>query len=115
MNVPGDSPDYFGYISPKNIVTRHPEVARTTVYLICKNLKEHGAAYPILHAEPPPIGRRQLITPAIENDIVELLMRAPTHYLDEIQHWILMNHNIWVLESTVCYTIKCKDFTQKVT
>ena len=86
--------DYFGYISPKNIVTRHPEVARTTVYLICKNLKEHGAAYPILHVELPPIGRHRLITPTIEDDIVKLLMRAPTHYLNEIRHWILMNHNI---------------------
>jgi len=74
--------DYFGYILPKNIITRHPEVARTTVYLICKNLKEHGAAYPILHAELPPISRRRLITPTIEDDIVELLMRAPTHYLN---------------------------------
>jgi uncharacterized protein (DUF2384 family) len=107
--------DYFGYISPKNIVTRHPEVARTTVYLICKNLKEHGAAYPILHAELPPIGRRRLITPTIEDDIVELLMRAPTHYLDEIRHWILMNHNIWISESTVCRTIKRKAFTRKIT
>ena len=66
--------DYFGYISPKNIITRHPEIARTMVYLICKNLKEHRAAYPILHAEPLLIGRHQLITPVIENNIVELLM-----------------------------------------
>ena len=50
--------DYFGYILPKNIITRHPEVARTMVYLIYKNLKEHEAAYPILYAELPLIGRR---------------------------------------------------------
>jgi hypothetical protein len=86
--------DYFGYILPKNIITRHPEVARTIVYLICKNLKEHGAAYPILHAELPPIGRRQLITPTMEDDIVKLLIRASTHYLNEIRHWILINYNI---------------------
>ena len=86
--------DYFGFIAPKYIVLRHPEVARCTIYLLIKNLKEHGAAYPILHTEPQPFGRPQLITPAIEDDIVELLMRAPTHYLDEIRHWILMNHNI---------------------
>ena len=42
-------------------------------------------------------------------------MRALTHYLNEIQHWILMNHNIWILESTVCYTIKRREFTRKVT
>ena len=105
--------DYFGYISPKNIVTRHPEVARTTVYLICKNLKEHRAVYPILHAELPPIGRRRLITLTMEDNIVKLLIWAPTHYLDEIQHWILMNHNIWVSESTICRIIKRKEFTQK--
>ena len=107
--------DYFGLISTKNIVTRHPEVAQCTVYSFIKNLKEHGAVYPILHAEPQPFGRRRLITPAIEDDVVELLMRAPTHYLDEIRHWILMNHNIWISESTVYRTIKRREFTQKVT
>ena len=86
--------DYFGLISTKNIVIRHPEVAQCTVYLLVKNLKEHGAAYPILHAEPQPFGRPRLITLAIEDDIMEMLMRAPTQYLDEIRHWILMNHNI---------------------
>ena len=106
--------DYFGFIKPIHIVTRHPEVAWSTVYLLCKNLKEHRAAYPTVQALPPP-GRTWLITPAIEDDVVELLMHAPTDYLDEIQHWILMNHNIWVSESTVCCTIKCKDFTWKVT
>jgi transposase len=107
--------DYFGLISTKNIIIRHPEVAQSTVYLLIKNLKEHGAAYPILHAEPQPFGRRRLITPAIEDDVVELLMRAPTYYLDEIRHWILMNYNIWISESTVCRTIKRKEFTRKVT
>ena len=81
-------------IASKNIVTRHPEVAQCTVYLLVKNLKEHRAAYPILRAEPQPFGIPRLITPAIEDNVVELLIRAPTHYLDEIRHWILMNHNI---------------------
>ena len=83
--------------------------------MLVKNLKEHGAAYPILHAEPQPFSRPYLITPAIEDDVVELLMRAPTHYLDEIQHWILMNYNIWISESTICRTIKRREFTRKVT
>ena len=103
--------DYFGYILPKNIVTRHPEVARTMVYLICKNLKEHRAAYLILYAELPPISRRQLITPTIEDDIVELLMWALTHYFDEIRYWILINYNIWIVKSTIYYIIKYKKFT----
>ena len=103
--------DYFSFIVPKYIVLRHPEVARCTIYSLIKNLKEHGAAYPILHAEPQPFGRPRLITPAIEDDIVELLMRAPTHYFDEIRHWILINHNIWISESTVCRTIKRREFT----
>ena len=102
--------NYFGLIAAKNIVIRHPEVAQCTIYSLIKNLKEHGAAYPVLYAEPQ-LGRPRLITPAIEDDVVELLMRAPTHYLDEIRHWILMNHNIWILESTVCCTIKRKEFT----
>ena len=51
----------------------------------------------------------------MEDNIVELFMRAPTHYLDKIQHWILMNHNIWISESTVCHIIKRREFTQKVT
>jgi hypothetical protein len=102
--------DYFGLIAAKNIVIRHPEVAQCTVYSLIKNLKEHKAAYPVLYTEPQP-GRPQLITPAIEDDIVELLMRAPTHYLNKIRHWILMNHNIWILESTVCRTIKHREFT----
>ena len=106
--------DYFGFIKPIHIVTRHPEVAQSTVYLLCKNLKEHGAAYPTIQALPP-AGRTRLITPAIEDDVVELLMRAPTHYLDEIRHWILMNYNIWISESTVCRTIKRREFTRKVT
>ena len=103
--------DYFGLISSKNIVIRHPEVAQCTVYLLVKNLKEHRAAYPILHAEPQLFGRPRLITPAIEDGIMELLMRAPTHYFDEIRHWILINHNIWISESTVCRTIKHREFT----
>ena len=107
--------DYFGLIAAKYIIIRHPEVFKTTVYLLLKNLKEHRAAYPILHAEPQPFGRPQLITPAIEDDVVELLMRAPTYYLDEIRHWILMNHNIWISELTVCRTIKRREFTRKVT
>jgi hypothetical protein len=52
--------------------------------LLYKNLKKQGAAYPILHTELLPISRRRLITPTIEDDIVELLMRAPTHYFNEI-------------------------------
>ena len=43
--------DYFGHILPKNIVIRHLEVARTTMYLIYKNLKEHRAVYLILYIE----------------------------------------------------------------
>ena len=76
--------DYFGLIAAKYIIIRHPKVFKTIIYLFLKNLKEYRAAYPILHAEPQPFGRPQLITPAIEDDVVELLMRAPTHYLDEI-------------------------------
>jgi hypothetical protein len=49
--------DYFGYILPKNTITIYLEVARTTVYLIYNNLREHGAAYLILYAELPPISR----------------------------------------------------------
>ena len=56
--------NYFGFIKPIYIVTRHPEVAQSTVYLLCKNLKEHGAAYPTAQALPPP-GRTRLITPTI--------------------------------------------------
>ena len=37
--------DYFGFIKPIYIVTRHPEVAQSTVYLLCKNLKEYRASY----------------------------------------------------------------------
>jgi hypothetical protein len=44
--------DYFGLIAAKNIVIRHLEVAQCTVYLLIKNLKEHGAVYPVLYAEP---------------------------------------------------------------
>ena len=49
--------DYFGLIAAKYIIIRHPEVSKTTVYLLLKNLKEHKTAYPILHAEPQPFGR----------------------------------------------------------
>jgi hypothetical protein len=44
--------DYFGLIVAKYIIIRHPEVSKTTIYLLLKNLKEYGAAYPILHIEP---------------------------------------------------------------
>jgi hypothetical protein len=44
--------DYFGFIAAKYIIIRHPEVSKTTIYLLLKNLKEYRAAYPILHAEP---------------------------------------------------------------
>jgi hypothetical protein len=103
--------NYFGFIAAKYIIIRHPEVSKTTIYLLLKNLKEHRAAYPILHTEPQPFSRPQLITPAIEDDVMELLIRAPTHYFNKIRHWILMNHNIWISESTVCYIIKRKEFT----
>ena len=49
--------DYFGLIAAKYIIIRHPEVSKTTVYLLLKNLKEHGAAYPVLYAEPHPFSR----------------------------------------------------------
>jgi hypothetical protein len=42
-------------------------------------------------------------------------MWAPTYYLDEIRHWILMNYKIWISESTICRTINRREFTQKVT
>ena len=103
--------DYFGLIAAKYIIIRHPEVSKTTIYLLLKNLKKHRVAYPILHAKPQPFNRPQLIIPAIEDNIVELFMRAPTHYLDKIRHWIFINHNIWISESTVCRTIKRKEFT----
>ena len=44
--------DYFGFIVAKYIIIRHPEVSKTTFYLLLKNLKEYRAAYPILYAEP---------------------------------------------------------------
>ena len=107
--------DYFGLIAAKYIIIRHPEVSKTTVYLLLKNLKEHGAAYPVLYAEPHLFGRPRSIIPAIEDNVVKLLIRAPTNYLNKVRHWILINYNIWVSESTVCHTIKRKEFTQKVT
>jgi hypothetical protein len=73
------------------------------------------AIYLILHAEPQLFNRPQLITPAIEDNVIELLMRAPTHYFNKIRHWIFINHNIQILESTVRRIIKRKEFTQKVT
>ena len=103
--------DYFGLIVTKYIIIRHPEVSKTTIYLLLKNLKEHRAAYPILYTEPQSFGRPQLITPAIEDDVIELLMWAPTHYLNKTRHWILINHNIWILELIVYRIIKRKEFT----
>ena len=49
--------DYFGLIAAKYIIIRHLEVSKTTVYLLLKNLKEHGAVYLVLYAEPYPSGR----------------------------------------------------------
>ena len=85
--------------------------------MLIKNLKEHGAAYPVLYTEPQPqpFGRPRLITPAIEDDVIKLLIQAPTHHLNKIQHWILINHNIWILELTICCIIKRREFTRKVT
>ena len=76
-----------------------------------KMLKEYKTAYPILYIEPQLFGRPRLITPAIEDNIVELLMWAPTHYFNKIRYWILINHNIWISESTICYIIKRREFT----
>ena len=78
--------------------------------MLYKNLKEYRAAYPTAQALPPP-RRTRLITPAIEDDVVKLLIRAPTNCLNKIQHWILINYNIWVLESTIYRIIKRKEFT----
>jgi hypothetical protein len=44
--------DYFGFIATKYIITRHPEVAKSTTYLLIKNLKEYRAAYPVLFTVP---------------------------------------------------------------
>ena len=41
--------NYFSLIAAKYIVIRHPEVSKTTVYLLLKNPKEHRAAYPVLY------------------------------------------------------------------
>ena len=83
--VASNKSDYFRLIVAKNIVIRHPKVAQYTVYSLIKNLKEHGAVYPVLYTEPQ-LGRPRLITPAIEDDVMELLMQAPTHYLNKIRH-----------------------------
>jgi hypothetical protein len=50
--------DYFSFIATKHIITRHPEVAKSILYLLIKNLKEHRAAYPVLYAVPQLVGRR---------------------------------------------------------
>ena len=44
--------DYFSLIAAKYIIIRHLEVSKTTIYLLLKNLKEYGAAYLVLYAEP---------------------------------------------------------------
>ena len=105
--------DYFLRMRPSYIATRYPEVSRATVYNLCNNLRDFGAAYPILPLAP--IGRPRLIAPSIELELQELLAERSTLYLDELQFHILLNHQLLVSESTISRAIKHAEFTRKVT
>lgn len=104
--------DYFMGKKPFHIAQRHPEVHHSTVYRICSSLSKFGAAYPIHRWAP--LGRPRVIVPSIELELLELLTVRSTYYLDELQYYILINHGLWVSESTVSRAIKHGEFTRKV-
>jgi hypothetical protein len=60
------------------------------VYTLCNNLRDYGAAYPILPLAP--MGRPRLIAPSIELELQELFAVRPTMYLDKLQFHIHLNH-----------------------
>ena len=99
-------------IEPLNVANRYPEVYRSTVYRLWRNLRLLRTPYPPRFA---PAGRPRLITPDIEEDLVELLSLRPTLYLDEIAYHILINFNLLVSEATVLNTLRRIDFSRKVT
>jgi len=76
--------EYFSGLKPHRIAQRFPEVGRKTVYTLCNNLKMFGAAYPIVSVNSP--GRPRSISPALEDEIADLLIGRLTDYVDEIQY-----------------------------
>jgi hypothetical protein len=45
--------EYFAGANPNQIAQRYPDIARRTVYNLCNNMRDFGAAYPVLTTVPP--------------------------------------------------------------
>ena len=100
-------------MEPLDVAKRYPEVHRSTVYRLWRSTRILGSPYcPVRLA---PAGRRRLITPSIEEDLVELLSTRPTLYLDEIAYYLLVDHNLSVSEATISNTLRRVEFSRKVT
>ena len=66
-------------------------VSQASLYRWKKNFEIHGSVLP----PPPPVcGRPRIINSDMTHDLYTLVKEAPDMYLDEIQEWLLIAHNV---------------------
>lgn len=75
-----------------------------------RNLRKHGTVL-----NPPPLvpGRPPLLSTTVTADIYRLLDEYPAMYLDEIQHWIIVAHEIGMAKSTLHQNLRDLGITYK--
>ena len=68
-------------------------ISRSSFYQWKANRRDHGSVVP-----PPSYarGRPRLIPPAVSEELYALLREDPTLYLDEIQEWLIIAHDIGI-------------------
>jgi len=106
--------EYFYSRKPADIATHlHLHVCRKTVYNLCNNLHDFRALYLTICFKKR--GGPRKLTASMKHDLFKLLTMQSTYYLDELQFYLLEEHEVWVSGFTVSRMIKRGDFTQKVT
>jgi len=97
---------------PQDVIKRYPTVSAATIYRHWENLRHAGTLYLRPQAST---GRHRLITRPIETDLIDLVSRRPTLYLDEIVYHILITWGLHVSEATVSRALARSEVSRKVT
>jgi transposase len=76
-----------------------------------RNLDTHGSFLPPKNYA---CGRPRTLTPSITNDVVDLVNEAPELFLDEIQEWIAIVHDVGILKSALHTILQDYSLTYKL-
>ncbi|KAH8106553.1 hypothetical protein DFH11DRAFT_1462219, partial [Phellopilus nigrolimitatus] len=75
------------------------------------NLDTHGSVIPLIN---PSRGRPKLLRADMAHDIFTLLEESPELYLDEIQEWILLSHDVGISRSALDENLRDAGITHKL-